>query len=123
MSDQTLVTASIVEVARDYYNGMCSADEVLLKRAFHPNACIIGYYQGSLAWNSRDDFIDFCKSMADEATLDEVRIEATDIVGDTAMVTVVDRYLGEWYTDYLTLLKIDGRWQIVNKTFQLHTTS
>ena len=43
------------------------------------------------------------------------------MTGDTAVVKVIDEYLGSKITDYLTMLKTDGRWVIVNKVFYVHT--
>ena len=47
-------------------------------------------------------------------------IEITDIEGDAAFVKVADEFAGMRFSDYLSLLKIDGRWVIVNKLFHLH---
>ena len=47
----------------------------------------------------------------------EWRVLAAEIHGDIARLTVRDRFLGVWYTDVLTLLRADGAWRIVNKTF------
>ena len=46
-----------------------------------------------------------------------MRIVSIDMTGIEAMVKVEDLYLGFRFTDYLSLLKIDGEWVIVNKTF------
>jgi hypothetical protein len=47
-------------------------------------------------------------------------IEITDIEGEAAFVKVADEFAGMRFSDYLSLLKIDGRWVIVNKLFHLH---
>jgi hypothetical protein len=48
-------------------------------------------------------------------------IQMLDIVGDAACVKVSDDFAGMRFTDYLSMLKIDGRWTIVNKLYYLHT--
>lgn len=45
------------------------------------------------------------------------KILQLDHAGDAAMVKVELRYPAVTFIDYLSLLKIDGRWQIVNKIF------
>jgi hypothetical protein len=35
-------------------------------------------------------------------------------------VKVTDDFAGMRFTDYLSLLKIDGRWMIVSKLYHLH---
>ncbi len=49
-----------------------------------------------------------------------MEIELIDIEGDAASVKVVDEFAGMRFSDYLSLLKIDGRWTIVNKVYHLH---
>jgi hypothetical protein len=45
---------------------------------------------------------------------------SVDITGDAAAAKVIDDYVGMRFTDYLSLLKIKGRWMIVNKLYYLH---
>ena len=47
-------------------------------------------------------------------------IQALDVTGDAASVKVVDDYADLRFTDYLSLLKISGRWSIINKLYDLH---
>ena len=47
-------------------------------------------------------------------------IDVLEVAFDIAVVKVVDDWLGERYTDYLTMLKHDGKWSIVNKAFTVH---
>jgi hypothetical protein len=39
---------------------------------------------------------------------------------DIAVVKVVDEWQCDRFTDYLTMLKHDGKWSIVNKAFTVH---
>ena len=46
------------------------------------------------------------------------RIISIDISGpEVALAKVQIAYGDRFFTDYLSLLKIDGRWQIITKTF------
>jgi hypothetical protein len=45
------------------------------------------------------------------------RIESVDVTGNAAIAKVVLDYPQATLTDYFALLKIDGKWQIVNKIF------
>jgi hypothetical protein len=47
-------------------------------------------------------------------------IVSIDIAGDTAVVKLIDDYLGVRFTDYLTMVMTEGRWVIVNKVFYVH---
>jgi hypothetical protein len=43
--------------------------------------------------------------------------EIIDVSGSAAIARVVLDYPTVKFTDYMTLLKIDGEWKIINKTF------
>ena len=44
-----------------------------------------------------------------------------DIEGSAASVRIeLDNWTGHRFTDFFTLVRIDGRWQIVSKVFHLH---
>jgi hypothetical protein len=106
-----------------YVEGMAFANGAALKKAFHPHAAIIGNYQGSVEWMSRDEFIAavLSETPASPGTQPMMDIASIDIEGDAASVKVVDEFAGMRFSDYLSLLKIDGRWTIVNKLYHLHT--
>ena len=115
--------APLAAVARDYFDGMMYADEAKLRRAFHPKCLIVGHFRGRLEYDPLDDFIAACKK---EGSIPPgapyyAEIVSIDVTGDTAVVKVVDEYLGSKFTDYLTMLKTDGSWVIVNKVFYVHT--
>ena len=44
-------------------------------------------------------------------------IESVDVTGNAAQAKIVLDYPTARLTDYMTLLKIDGQWKIVNKIF------
>jgi hypothetical protein len=46
-----------------------------------------------------------------------MNIVSIDVTGNEAVAKVADLYLGLRFTDYLSMLNIDGNWMIVNKTF------
>ena len=113
---------AITRVVQDYFDGMMYGDPAKLRRAFHDDAFIIGHIDDELEWSSLDAFIEFCqleKQLADGEPY-EARIDSIDMTGDSAVAKVANLYLGIWYTDYLSMLERDGRWQIVNKVFFAH---
>lgn len=122
MPAQSLDREHISVVIRNYVEGMVFADEVLLRHAFHPACRIIGHYQGALEWSSLDDFVSAIKAEGPAAR--EVKpfwdTISVDIAGDAAAVKVIDDYAGMRFTDYLSLLKVNERWMIINKLYYLH---
>lgn len=109
-------------VVRNYVEGMVFADEALLRQAFHPACRIIGHYHKELEWLSLDEFVSAINSEGPAATSTTPfwEVLSIDITGDAAAVKVVDDYVGMRFTDYLSLLKIDERWTIINKLYFYH---
>ena len=122
MSQRTNETdiIAVTEVVRIYYDGMMAGDETMLGRAFHPRACVVGNEHGAFTWSTLDEFIAECKNAVAQAGPHEWRIEALSFVGDTAMVKLGGQFAGVWYTDDLSIVRIDGAWRIVHKTFYAH---
>ena len=120
MSDEQAISA----VVHLYVDGMAFANEGALRKAFHPDAAIIGNYNGALEWTTREGFIKTIveAGAAPPGTQPEMDVQKIDITGDAATVRVVDSFTGERYSDHLSLVKIDGRWVIVNKVFHQHAS-
>lgn len=53
----------------------------------------------------------------EEKRKDGRKIEAIDIAGNAAVGKIVLDYPNVKFVDYMTLLKINGEWKIVNKSF------
>ena len=112
--------AAVTEVVHTYYDGMVTADEVKLARAFHPNARLVGNNQGKLMWQTLEEFVEECKEAAGHSGAYAWRIELLSFEGDTALVRLGDQFAGDWYSDDLSMLRIDGTWRIVHKTWYVH---
>ena len=91
--------AAVTEVVHTYYDGMVTADEVKLARAFHPNARLVGNNQGKLMWQTLEEFVEECKEAAGHSGADAWRIDLLSFEGDTALVRLSDQFAGDWYSD------------------------
>lgn len=113
---------SVSDIVHLYVNGMTFADEAALRQAFHPAASIIGNYQGAVEWLALDGFIGaiLAEPPAQAGSTPFIDVQGIDITGDAATAKVVDDFAGMRFTDFLSLLKIDGAWKIVNKLYYLH---
>jgi hypothetical protein len=111
---------AVAETVRTYYDGMVAGDEAMLNRAFHPRACIVGNEHGELSWSTLDQFVAECRNAAAQAGPHEWRIDGLSFAGDTALVRLGGQFAGVWYSDDLSLLRIDDAWRIVHKTFYPH---
>ncbi|MCQ2005663.1 nuclear transport factor 2 family protein [Rhizobium sp. NRK18] len=118
MSDRQAVETTV----HLYVEGMAFGNAGALKKAFHPQASIIGNYQGAVEWLTRDAFIEavLAEESADPASQPFMDIHSIDVAGDTASAKVTDDFAGLRFTDLLSLLKVDGHWQIVSKVYYIH---
>jgi hypothetical protein len=112
--------AAVTETVRTYYEGMMAGDAAKLGRAFHPRASIVGNEHGGLSWTTLDEFVAECQQAAAQAGPYEWRIDGLSFEGDTALVRLGGQFAGVWYSDDLSMLRIDDAWRIVHKTFYAH---
>jgi hypothetical protein len=119
-SESDAKVAAVTEVARLYYEGMMSADEAMLNRAFHPRASIVGNEGGEFCWATLEEFAAECAASAGKAGDRAWQINGLSFAGDTALVRLGNQFAGVWYSDDLSMVRIDGAWRIVHKTFYPH---
>ncbi|HXG67691.1 MAG TPA: nuclear transport factor 2 family protein [Blastocatellia bacterium] len=102
----------------NYFKGHATGDGAYIRKAFHPAAKVFAMRDGKLLELTAEEFASRFdgKPPADEAERKR-RIESIDITGNAAVVKVVLDYPQVKFTDYMSLLKVDGEWKIVNKTF------
>jgi hypothetical protein len=115
--------AAVTDAARAYYEGSIAGDEALLTSAFHPRACIVGNVQGELEWLMLEEFVAECKEGSGEAGPSVWRLDGLSVEGDTALVRLGSQFAGDWYSDSLSMLRIDGSWRIVHKTWFVHPSA
>lgn len=116
MSDRQRDEAEISAVLQDYFDGLYEGDVEKLRRIFHADT----WLKGSGLRISRDDWLDAVASRPipkEEGLKYDFEILTLDIVNDHAMVKANVPLLAARYVDFLGLLKEEGRWKIVNKTF------
>lgn len=111
---------AIKEVIKLYFIGTYQADEAMLRQAFHPEARITGNIDKQIFDWSLTDFILRIKSHPSAASQNEKynkEIIVMDITNNAAMVKARVTVGTHIFTDYITLLKIEEKWIIRNKSF------
>lgn len=105
-------------VVESYLHGLKFNDVPSLQAAFWPEARLyFARRDGSLGQLTQSQwYAGFAKSAGKEEA-GELRIAALEVTRDIAAVKVVEDYPGSRYTDYITLVRFDGRWHIVNKVY------
>ena len=116
MTDDEREIRSVVE---SYVSGFNRGDKAILMHAFHPRFISSGFVDGQLQWDNAEDFSAFCETAAPDpdGPIPKWEIETLVISGQTAVAVVLDRWGARQFCDSLTLLKDQGRWQIVFKAF------
>ena len=105
----------------NYIKAHATGDPEFARKAFHSEGSMIWIRDGNYSSETFDSFIKRAftgKPAADEETRKNGRrIEAVDISGNAAVARIVLDYPSVKFVDYMTLLKINGEWKIVNKSF------
>jgi hypothetical protein len=88
------------------------------RKVFHPEAKLFAVRDGKFWQLTSEEYISGSPGKpADDEAQRKRSIESVDITGNAAVAKVVLDYPQVKFTDYMSLLKIDGEWRIVNKTF------
>ena len=113
--------ADVVRVLSDYFDGLHHGDTSILKRVFHPAAQYACATDGSLLQLRMEDYFPIVDARPSPASRGEARTDrilSIDFAGPvTAFARVECSIAPKAFTDFLTLVKLDGRWQIIAKVF------
>ena len=116
--------AAYEEVAaalQDYFDGLYHSDTSRLGRVFHPQAHYCCATDGQLLHLDMAHYfqvVDQRPSPASRGDARTDRILAIEFAGPvTAFARVECSIPPKHFTDFLTLVKLDGHWQIVAKVF------
>lgn len=101
-----------------YLKGHATGQGEHFRKAFHPDSKLFAIRDGKYWQLTSEEYITRAagKPAADEAQRKR-RIESIEITGNAAIAKIVLDYPQVKFTDYMSLLKIDGEWKIINKTF------
>src|SRR5262245_34912399 len=102
-----------------YVDG-ANGDVAKLKEAFHPDAWMMGHIGRVDTYLPISDFFTYVDTNPGMAGPNyRATIRTIDIAGDAGVAILVesDTYFGCDFVDYFTVARIDGRWQITNKTY------
>ncbi len=110
--------ALVRETIAKYLHGLKFNDVESLKQAFLPDAKLFFVKKnGSLGQLTQAEWYEGFKSSAGKEEEGNLSIASVDVTGSAASVKVEEDYPKSHYTDYVSLLKLNGEWKIVNKIF------
>lgn len=110
------------EALGHYLMGQSTGDGDHYRRVFHPEAKLFAVREGEFWQLTSAEYAQRAPGAPAEDEAQRRRwIDMIDVAGNAAVAKVILDYPQVRYTDYFTLLKIDGTWMIVNKTFHMET--
>lgn len=119
--------AEVARVLADYFDGLHHSDTAILRRVFHPAAQYVCATDGTLLQLRMDEYFPIVDRRASPASRGEARsdrIVSIEFAGPvTAFARVECSIAPKAFTDLLTLVRLDGRWQIIAKVFHYELRS
>jgi hypothetical protein len=113
---------AVEKVIWTYLDGLYEGDTGKLAQAFHEVSHLYSVSDGGVADVPREKWFEFVKGRASPKSKDlkrTDRIVSVDLSGpETAFVKLECSIHPRYFTDYLTLLKLNGGWKVVSKTYR-----
>lgn len=112
---------AVATVLSDYFDGLYASDTARLARVFHPRAHYVCATEGTLQHLGMEEYfpiVDKRPSPASRGEQRHDRILSIEFAGPVTAFARVECALGpKFFTDFLTLIMVEGRWQIISKVF------
>ncbi len=104
-----------------YINGHATGSADEFRAAMYPQGTMNFIRDGKFTQIRLEEYIARAAAGSGKPAADEAkrkrRIDLVDVTGDAAIGKITLDYPDAVITDYMELLKIDGKWQIVAKSF------
>lgn len=101
-----------------YMQGHATGNGEVMRQAFHPEARILWNQDGAVAQRTAEEFAAlFTRGPAPDEADRHRRVVSVDITGDVAVAKLELDYPTAFLTDYMTLLRVDGTWTIIGKSY------
>lgn len=120
------MTSPFIEIARlltDYFDGLYDCDVEKLTSVFHPQAIYATADETPLLFRTMDEYLPIVAARQSPASRKEPRrdhIDDIQLAGDNTAIARVRCSIGNRdFVDFLSLVRIDGRWRIIAKIFQI----
>lgn len=115
---------AIRTLVTQYFDGLYTGDTATLARVFHERSRLHAILDGKLAELALSAYMDLVQGRPSPKSLGAARsdhiIAIQHTTATTAIVTVSLLLAGKSFTDHLSLIKDEGRWQIISKVYHLN---
>ncbi|MBN8632601.1 MAG: nuclear transport factor 2 family protein [Rhodobacterales bacterium] len=117
----------VAAVVATYFDGLYFSDTQRLRQVFHPRAQYVCVTDGTLLYRDMAEYFPVVDARPSPASRGEVRrdeILSIEFAGPvTARVALRCAIGTRLFTDFLTLILLDGRWQVISKVFHYQEES
>ncbi|MBC3832689.1 nuclear transport factor 2 family protein [Undibacterium amnicola] len=121
MQTAHIAHTAIIQCLNDYFDALYFCDTDKLKAVFHPAANYYCATSGSLLHLDMEKYFPIVAQRISPASRDEARhdriISITTAGHATAVAHVECAIAEKFYSDFLSLIFLDERWQIIAKVF------
>ncbi len=111
----------IQQVIATYFDGLFKADAILLRQVFHPKAIYACASDRDFLFRHMDEYFAAVEKRVSPESRSEARTDAIrsiELAGPVTARATVHCSIGDrYFTDFLTFVHSDGRWQIMAKVF------
>jgi hypothetical protein len=113
--------SEISSALKPYFDGLYGSDTRKLAQIFHPAAIYACATSGELLRLDMPEYFKLVDKRPSPASRDEARRDAIvsiELAGPvTAFVHAKCAIGPRYFSDFLTLIRVEGRWQIISKVF------
>jgi hypothetical protein len=111
----------VVETVAKYVEGLRVGKTASLTQAFHKDAVMYGFTNGGLLGGPIKNLYDFVEKNGAAPGI-KTRLDVLAITPTTAVVRVdmENDAIGADYTDFHTLIKLNGTWRIIAKVYHMY---
>ena len=120
MPEEMATREAARETIEGYFSAIHAGDTRSLGHLFSPTARLVGWDEGELKSVPRDRWLEFVGAIPSPRSQgDPLESEILDleVSGTAAVAKVRERYRNFQYVEFLALLWIGDRWQIVHKCY------
>jgi len=114
-------------VLQTYFDGLYESDTAKLGRALHPRALYASATEGKLLHLTMEEYFPIVDKRPSPASRREARrdkVLSIEFAGPVTAFARVECAIGpKHFTDFLTLVRLDGEWRILSKVFHFEISA
>ena len=117
----------VTAVLRTYFDGLYESSTEKLGRALHPKAHYVCATEGKLLHLTMEEYFPIVDKRPSPASRGEARrdkVLSIEFAGPVTAFARAECAIGpKFFTDFLTLIQLDGEWRIVSKVFHFEISA